>query len=107
MNIVLRRLIWLIMLVPLIYLAIVWKQIPPTVPMHFDLKGNVDEYGTKNDLLIMTVVLTGANMLMDLIILNAYKIDPKKYAAKNKELLQIIGFSVSLYMEAISAMIIY
>ncbi|HYK47467.1 MAG TPA: SdpI family protein [Parafilimonas sp.] len=107
MKIVLRRLIWLIMLLPAVYLAIVWTGIPQTVPMHFDLKGNVDQYGTKTDLLIMTAVLTGLNMLLYLVILNIYKIDPKKYAAQNKERLQRIGFSVSLYLAAVLAMLIY
>jgi len=107
MNIILRRLIWLIMLLPLIYLAVTWNRIPQSVPMHFDIKGNVDQYGTKKDLLIMTVVLAAANMLVYLVILNVYKIDPKKYAAQNKGRLQRIGFSVSLYLAAISAMLIY
>ena len=107
MKIVLRRLIWLIMLLPAVYLAIVWTGIPQIVPMHFDLKGNVDQYGTKTDLLIMTAVLTGLNMLAYLAILNIYKIDPKKYAAQNKERLQRIGFSVALYLAAVSAMLIY
>ena len=107
MKIVLRRLIWLIMLLPAVYLAIVWTGIPQTVPMHFDLKGNVDQYGTKTDLLIMTAVLTSLNMLAYLAILNIYKIDPKKYAAQNKERLHRIGFSVSLYLAAVSAMLIY
>ena len=107
MKIVLRRLIWLIMLLPAVYLAIVWTGIPQAVPMHFDLKGNVDQYGTKTDLLIMTAVLTSLNMLAYLAILNIYKIDPKKYAAQNKERLQRIGFSVALYLAAVSAMLIY
>jgi len=107
MNIVLRRLIWLIMLLPLIYLAIVWRYIPQTVPMHFDLNGKADDYGNKNELLMMTAILTGANMLGYIVILNVYKIDPKKYAAQNKERLQKIGFSVSLYLATVSAMIIY
>ena len=107
MNILLRRLIWFIMLLPAVYLAVIWNQIPQTVPMHFDMKGTVDRYGTKNELLIMTAILAAANMLTYLIILNVYKIDPKKYAAQNKERLQRIGFSVALYIAAISAMLIY
>jgi uncharacterized membrane protein len=55
----------------------------------------------------MTAILTAVNMLVYLIVLNVYKIDPKKYAAQNKERLQRIGFSISLYFAAISAMIIY
>jgi uncharacterized membrane protein len=95
------------MLLPAVYLAVIWNQIPQTVPMHFDMKGTVDRYGTKNELLIMTAILAAANMLTYLIILNVYKIDPKKYAAQNKERLQRIGFSVALYIAAISAMLIY
>src|ERR1043166_9534520 len=107
MNIILRRLIWLIMLLPLIYLGVIWNHIPQTVPVHFDLKGNVDQYGTKNGLIVMTAIMAALNMGVYLAILNVYKIDPKKYAAQNKERLQRIDFSVSLYMAAISAMIIY
>ena len=58
MNTFLRRIIWLIMLVPAIYLAVIWQQIPQTVPMHFDMKGNVDSYGTKHELLILVLSLT-------------------------------------------------
>jgi len=107
MNIFLRRVVWLIMLVPAIYLAVIWKQIPQTVPMHFDIKGNVDRYGTKNGFLILILSLTLVNAIVYLIITNIYKIDPKKYAAQNKDRMQRIAFSVSLYLSAIWIMLIY
>src|SRR5436305_1373084 len=100
MNIFLRRIVWLIMLLPSVYLAILWRQIPQTVPMHFDLKGNIDRYGTKNELLILVASLTALNAVVYLIITNIYKIDPKKYAFQNKERMQKIGFSISLYLSA-------
>lgn len=107
MNAVLRRIVWIIMLAPLIYLAIIWKQIPATVPMHSDLYGHVDRYGSKNELLILMIVLTIVNAVLYLIVCNIYKIDPKKYAAQNKERLQRMAFYVSLYLSAIWSMIIY
>ena len=107
MNIILRRIIWLIMLVPAMYLALLWKKIPQTVPMHFDLKGNVDRYGNKHELLILVLSLTALNAVVYLIVTNVYKIDPKRYAAQNKERLQRIAFSVSLYLSAIWIMLIY
>jgi len=107
MNRLLRRLVWIIMIVPAIYLAIIWKQIPQTVPMHFDIKGNVDRYGTKNDLLTLVLGLTILNAVVYLIITNVYKIDPKKYAALNKDRLQRIAFYVTLYLAAIWVMLIY
>jgi uncharacterized membrane protein len=107
MNIFLRRIVWLVMLVPAVYLAILWKHIPQTVPMHFDLKGNVNRYGSKNELLMLIAGLTVLNAAMYLIVTNIYKIDPKKYAAQNKDRLQRIAFYVSAYLSAVWIMIIY
>jgi uncharacterized membrane protein len=107
MNAVLRRIVWLIMLVPALYLALLWKQIPQTVPMHFNLQGNVDRYGTKKELLILVLSLTLVNAIVYLIITNVYKIDPKKYAAQNKERMQRIGLYLSAYLSAIWIMLIY
>src|SRR5690242_15913869 len=107
MNVFLRRIIWLIMLIPPIYLAILWKQIPPSVPIHFDLKGNVDSYGTKRDLLILILSLTALNAIVYLVVSNIYKIDPRKNAAQNKDRLKRIAFGVSLYLSAIWIMLIY
>ena len=49
----LKRIVWLIVIIPAIYLAIVWNKLPEKVAMHFDLKGNVDRFGSKNELIIM------------------------------------------------------
>ena len=107
MNRLLRRLVWIIMIVPAIYLSIIWKQIPQTVPMHFDIKGNVDRYGGKKELLVLVLSLTVLNAIAYLVVANIYRIDPKKYAAQNKERMQRMAFSVSLYLSAVWMMLIY
>jgi uncharacterized membrane protein len=95
------------MLVPAIYLAVLWKNIPQTVPMHFDLKGNVDRYGTKHELLILTAVITILNAIVYLVVSNIYKIDPRKSATLNKDRMKRIAVGVSVYLSAILIMIIY
>jgi len=107
MNNFLRRIIWLIMLVPAIYLAVLWRNISQTVPMHFDLKGNVDRYGTKHELLILTATLTILNAIVYLVVSNIYKIDPRKSASLNKDRMKRIAVGVSVYLSAILIMIIY
>src|SRR4051812_17944965 len=101
MNIFLRRIVWPIMLIPAVYLAILWNHIPQTVPMHFDFKGNVDRYGSKHELLVLIISLTVLNAIVYLVITNIYKIDPKKYAVQNKERLQRMAFYVTMYLSAI------
>lgn len=107
MNLILRRIVWILILAPAAYLAILWKQIPQTVPMHFDFNGNINEYGTRKDLLTLITVLTFLNAVVYLVVTNIYKIDPKKYAVQNKDRMQKIAFSISLYLSAVWIMLIY
>ena len=90
-----------------VYLEILWKQVPQSVPLHFDLKGNIDKYGTKHDLLILIVSLTLVNAVVYLIVRNIYKIDPRKNAWLNKERMHRMAFGMALYLSAIWIMLVY
>jgi uncharacterized membrane protein len=107
MNIFLKRIVWVIILIPAAYLAISWKNLPETVAMHFDLKGNPDRFGSKNELITMSIILIVMNAIVYLILTNIYRIDPKRYAAENKSRLYRIGFVVSVFMSAVLCLIIY
>jgi len=95
------------MLIPAVYLAIIWHHIPETVPMHFDLKGNVDRYGSRDDFKVLIIALIIINAGVYLLVSNIYRIDPKRNAAQNKDRMQRIAFYVCAYLSAIWVMIIY
>jgi uncharacterized membrane protein len=103
----LKKIIWIIFLSPVIYLAIAWNSLPEKVAMHFDIKGNTDGYGSKNDLLLWVSILTVVNVGIYFLLRNIYRIDPKKYAAENKGRFQRIAFAVSVFMAAVLCLIIY
>lgn len=107
MNSILKKLIWPIMAIPAVYLAIVWNKLPEKVAVHFDLKGNPDRFGNKSELLVTTILLVAMNVLVFLVLTNIYRIDPKKYAAENRDRLVKIAFAVVLFMSGILCMIIY
>ena len=107
MDSILKKLVWVILLIPAVYLAIAWKSLPETVAMHFDWKGNVDRYGTKRELIGMLVVLFFVSVFAYLLLANIYRIDPKKYAVENKERLQRLAFGFVVFMAALQCMIIY
>jgi uncharacterized membrane protein len=107
MNKYLKILIWPIGLIPVIYLAVTWNSLPPKVAMHFDLKGNPDRYGSKTELLVMALVLGLMSIAVFYILANIYRIDPKKYAAENKDRLQRLGFVIGVFMSALACFIIY
>lgn len=107
MKPILKRLIWLIMALPAVYLAIIWNKLPEKVAMHYDLEGNPDRYGSKSELIIMAVVLIAVNALTYLLLTNMYRIDPKKYAAENKDRLHSIALAVSIFIASLSCFILY
>ncbi|MBK6936327.1 MAG: SdpI family protein [Chitinophagaceae bacterium] len=103
----LNRIVWLLMIVPVIYLAIVWNTLPEKVAVHFDINGKPDRFGSKPELLLMVIILSIMCPVSYLILSNIYRIDPKKYAAENKFRLRRLAFGVVVFMVAVLCMIIY
>jgi uncharacterized membrane protein len=103
----LKKIVWLIIIMPAVYLAFVWNSLPQSIAMHYDLKGNIDRYGNKNELLTMIMILTAVNVVIYLLLPNIYRIDPKKYAVENKGRLYRIAFAVVVFTTAVLCLIIY
>lgn len=107
MDKLLKRIVWLVMAAPAVYLLFSWKKMPEKVALHFDLKGQVDRFGSKNELLIMAVILMIMSVVVYLILTNIYRIDPKKHAAENRTRLHRLAFGVVVFISALLCMIIY
>lgn len=107
MNKVLKKIIWLFVLAPIVYLAIVWKKLPERVAMHFDLQGNPDRYGSKNELWATAALLAGVSIGTYLLVTNLHRIDPKRYAKDIKDRSLSIAFTVVIFLSGIHFLIIY
>ena len=101
---------WLIapvIAVPAVYLGIVWKQLPDRVPVHFNIEGQPDRYGSKTELLVVLAVMIVVNLLVYLLLTNIHRIDPKrKYAEENMPKMRRLAFAVACFLSAISCIII-
>ncbi len=42
---------------PLIYLAYIWNDLPRKVPMHWNINGEIDRYGSKTGLLWLILLM--------------------------------------------------
>ena len=107
MNKTLQQVVWLIFIAPAIYLAIVWASLPDKIAMHYDLHGNPTRYGSKNEMIMLVVILTVMNIFIYFLLTNIYRIDPRKYAIENKGRLQRMAFAVVVFVAAVLFMIIY
>ena len=64
-----------IVLLPFIYLAYIWNSLPEQVPMHWNLKGEIDDWGSKYSLIGLAFLLPVLTYVLMLVL---PKIDPKK-----------------------------
>lgn len=107
MNSIVKKLVWPVMAAPAVYLALVWNRLPEKVAMHFDLKGNPDRFGSKTELITTVIIMTVANAVVYLLLCNIWRIDPKKYAADNKNRIANIAIATAVLLAGIMCMIIY
>jgi uncharacterized membrane protein len=102
-----KFLVWPVAVAPIIYLVAAWSSLPEKVAMHFNMQGQPDRFGNKNELIAMVCILSAVSVFIFFLLSNIYKIDPKKYAADNKEKLQRMGFAVAVFISALACFIIY
>lgn len=97
---------WLliIMVIPFIYLGIIWNQIPETVATHFDMSGKADGFGDKYSLIYITALLMIPTYL---ILLFIPKIDPKKRIQSMGSTYDKITFVIMIMLSALALFIIH
>lgn len=94
-------------LTPLFVLLAVWTSLPETVPVHFGMEGQPDQYGPKKMLALVQVLLTAVNAGIYLLMIYAFRIDPKKSAFENKGRMQKMAFAIAVFMMGMQLWIIY
>lgn len=99
-----ESLLWLLMLLPLAYLAYVWNSLPETIPTHFNAAGEPDGWGSKNTLIYVSAFLgLGIYLLMSVIPV----IDPKKKLGQMGKKYYAIKFIMVAFMSLLACFITY
>ena len=94
----------LIVLVPFIYLAYIWNDLPEQVPLHWNVRGEVDKYGSKTELLLIPILLP---LLVYLIFLIVPKIDPKNKIQSMGGKYQGLKSILTIFMSGLALFILY
>ena len=91
-------------LLPFVYLAYIWNELPKEVPMHWNASGEIDRWGDKSELFMMLFMLTGITYFVFLII--PY-IDPKQKLQNMGNKLNNLRLILALFMSALAIYILY
>jgi len=103
-----KLIIWILLLAPCAYLGFVWNKLPQQVPMHYNIKGEIDRYGSKTELLIVAAILFLVSAGVYFILTNIHRIDPKKkYTANNLKQMKRLAFIMVVFLSALTLYIIY
>ncbi len=94
----------IIVALPFMYLAYTWPQLPEQVPLHWNMKGEIDRYGSKWELLMIPFLLPVLTYLIFLVVPN---IDPKDKLNKMGKKLGSIKFLLTTLMSILALFIIY
>lgn len=91
-------------LLPFLYLAYIWNNLPEKIPIHWNGSGKIDRYGEKKELVIMLVMLVGITYFIFLII---PKIDPKGKLQNMGNKLNTLRMVLTVFMSVLAIYILY
>ncbi|MFB9076887.1 SdpI family protein [Flavobacterium procerum] len=93
-----------IVLIPFVYLALIWNSLPERVPIHWNSDGEIDNWGSKFTLIAMLFMLP---VLTYVIMSVVSKIDPKKKMPLMGGKLFQLKFFLVLFMSLLALVIVY
>lgn len=94
----------LIVLLPFLYLAYIWNDLPEQVPLHWNVNGEIDRYGDKSELIMIPFLLP---VLVYVIFLAVPVIDPKKKIAQMGGKYNRIKVLITVFMSVLALFIIH
>ena len=100
---------WLIIVLslsPLIYLALIWNDLPAIVPVHFNLNFKPDKMGSKNNTWLVTCILSGVSILVYFLLSNLGKFDPKQRSDLLSSSFIKLGVVVAVFVTLLNFMIL-
>lgn len=96
--------LFLIILIPFIYLVYLWNDLPETVPTHWNIKGEIDAWSSKKTLILIPFALP---VLTYLILSLIPIIDPKGKVEASSKKFQSIKFILTLFMSVLALFILH
>ncbi len=91
-------------ILPFLYLAYIWNDLPQKVPMHWDVSGNVNRWGDKAELILLIFLLP---VLIYAIFLLVPIIDPKNKIKYSDKKFQNLKFALTIFTSGLALFIIY
>ena len=94
----------LLSLLPFVYIAILWRNLPESLPMHWNINGEIDRWGSRREILLIPLLTSVLSYFLLMII---PRIDPKRQLHKMGNKYQKLRWIMAVFMTALALVIIH
>lgn len=101
---------WLVALLigaPFIYSALIYPQLPSSIPTHFNIEGKPDAWGGPESIFIGPGIMGAVSIFVYVLMTNLKSFDPKKYDPSNESLYTNFAILTVTFLSILSCIIIY
>ena len=95
-----KKIMWIVAMIPVVVTSVVLQFMPDIIPMHHDLEGNTDRWGSKTESLIFPVIILFITLFWHLLI---YVFEAKSSA----KVLCVVGISQAIMFGIMHYFILY
>jgi uncharacterized membrane protein len=92
---------------PFAYALYLYPSLPSRIPIHFNLKGEADGWGSRESIFLSPAIMGLTSLFVYFIFANIKKIDPMRYADANADNYAAVGLGVVLFLSILSLSILY
>lgn len=96
-----------LVLIPFAYAIYLYPTLPYKIPMHFNLNGEVDGWGSKESIYLLPAIMGLTSIFVFLMLANIKKIDPKRYASADDKVYAQFGLFTVGFLFCLSMVILY
>ncbi|MDB5008385.1 MAG: sdpI [Mucilaginibacter sp.] len=96
--------VWLL---PIAYLLFIYADLPASVPMHYDIHGNVNRYGSKSEFAVFILIMQMVSLLVYLLLKFLPAIDPKKQVKYGESTFQKFALGLVIFLSALNIAITF
>lgn len=104
LNLAAELLLWVIILMPLLYVLFAWEQLPDRIPVHFNLQGEPNNWAGKSEL---TAIILFLSVGVNLLFLFIPALDPKGKIQKMGSHYDKLRIVTMLFITLFSGLLIF
>jgi len=97
----------LLAVLPFGYAIYLYPTLPHKIPMHFNLNGEVDGWGSKESIYLLPAIMGLTSIFVFLMLANIKKIDPKRYEGADEKIYAQFGLFTVGFLCCLSMVILY